>query len=59
MKKNINKYTTLQVKKEVHNELVDFCERHGYKISGLVEKLIKERIHNDPSNKKVLKVKHE
>lgn len=58
MKKR-NTYTTLQIKKELHTELVEYCDRHGYKISGLIENLVKERIHNDPTSKKVLKVKRE
>jgi len=37
------KYTTIQIKKETHILLQSYCKEHGYKLSGLVETLIKQR----------------
>ena len=39
----MNKYTTIQIKKETHELLQSYCKEHGYKISGLVESMIKQR----------------
>jgi len=39
----MRKYTTIQIKKETHELLQDYCKEHGYKLSGLVETLIKQR----------------
>jgi hypothetical protein len=47
-------YTTIQIKKETHILLQEYCKEHGYKLSGLVESLINHRI-TPPKN--VLKVK--
>jgi adenylate kinase family enzyme len=45
----------IQINSEVHLELKKFCKEKGYKISGLVESLIKERIDNsNPKQKRVL-----
>jgi len=46
----------IQINAEVHSELKKFCKEKGYKISGLVESLIKERIEktNPPKQKRVL-----
>jgi hypothetical protein len=50
------KYTTIQIKKETHELLQDYCKEHGFKLSGLVESLIKQRVsHPRPQN--VLKVR--
>jgi len=45
----------IQINAEVHSELKKFCKEKGYKISGLVESLIKERIDkSNPKQKRVL-----
>jgi len=36
-------YTTIQITKETHELLQEYCKEHGYKLSGLVESLIKQR----------------
>jgi len=52
----MRKYTTIQIKKETHELLQEYCKEHGYKLSGLVESLIKQRCTTSlPDN--VLRVK--
>lgn len=51
------RYTTLQISKELHTELKDYCKKRGFKISGLVETLIKNKINTPLPNENVLKVK--
>lgn len=47
----MRKYTTIQIKKETHELLQGYCKEHGYKLSGLVETLIKQRIDKSkPTN---------
>ena len=41
----MNKYTTIQIKKDTHALLQEYCREHGYKLSGLVDSLIKQRIN--------------
>ena len=38
------KYAMLQIDKEVHRLLKCFCKDKGYKMNGLVESLIKEKV---------------
>lgn len=40
----MKKYTTIQIQKETHILLQEYCKEHGYKLSGLVEKLIQDKI---------------
>jgi hypothetical protein len=48
-------YAMIQIDKETHSLLKQFCRERGYKISGLVENLIRERIKTTrPSNQNVL-----
>lgn len=53
------KYAMLQIDAEVHQLLKEFCKDRGYKMNGLVESLIKEKVSPTarplPSN--VLKTK--
>jgi len=51
----MGKYTTIQVKKDLYEELCEYCSDMGYTKSGLIETLIKERIHQ-PKTKSVLRV---
>ena len=45
MDKNMNKkYAMLQIDAEVHQLLKSFCKERGYKMNGLVESLIKEKV---------------
>jgi hypothetical protein len=50
------KYTTIQIKKETHELLHEYCKEHGFKLSGLVESLIKQRV-NQPKPQNVLRVR--
>ena len=50
------KYTTIQIKKETHELLQEYCKEHGFKLSGLIESLIKQRI-TQPKPQNVLKVR--
>jgi len=33
-------YSTVQIEKEVKKKLTDYCEANGYKIGGLLKKII-------------------
>ena len=44
MDKNMKKYAMLQIDAEVHQLLKSFCKDKGYKMNGLVESLIKEKV---------------
>ena len=39
------KYTTIQIKKETHERLKQYCEEHGHSITRLIEVMIKQRIN--------------
>ncbi len=52
----MNKYTTIQIKKETHELLQQYCKERGYTLSGLVESLIKQRI-TQPKPTNILSVK--
>ena len=47
----MGKYSTIQIRKETLKLLSDYCADNGYSKSGLIEKLIKEKI-----KKKLLKI---
>mgnify|MGYP000945525755 FL=1 len=38
------KYSMIQIKKETHELLKNYCEEHGFKMSSLVENLIKKHV---------------
>ena len=38
------KYAMLQIKKETHELLKEYCEEHGFKMGSLVENLIKKHV---------------
>jgi predicted DNA-binding protein len=48
----MGKYTTIQIKKELYEELHHYCAEHGYTKSGLIESMIKQRI-NKPTSQSV------
>ena len=55
----MKKYAMIQIDAEVHSLLKDFCKERGYKISGLVETLIRDKIKTStkPLPKNVLSTK--
>ena len=56
MDKDIKKYTMIQISKETHDLLKEYCKDNAYKMGPLVEKLIKREIHK-PKPENVLRVK--
>ena len=36
----------IQINADVHQQLKDFCKERGYKLSGLIETLIKEKVES-------------
>ena len=54
----MKKYAMIQIDAEIHQVLKDFCKERGYKINGLVETLIKEKVQslNKTTPKNVLPV---
>jgi len=55
----MKKYAMIQIDAELHASLKDFCKEKGYKIGGLIESLIKDRIESSKKSlpKKVLSTK--
>ena len=53
----MKKYAMIQMEAGLHSELKKFCKEHGHTISGLVERLVKEKLKSHPANRKVLPVK--
>lgn len=53
------RYAMLQIDAEVHRLLKSFCKEKGYKMNGLVESLIKEKVSPNvkPLPKNVLRSK--
>jgi hypothetical protein len=56
----MKKYAMIQIDADVHQLLKEFCKEKGYKISGLVETLIKDKVSsiNKPLPKNVLTTKN-
>mgnify|MGYP001232534682 CR=1 FL=1 len=52
----MGKYSTIQIRKETLKLLSDYCADNGYSKSGLIEKLIKEKIKKDIPTQNVLRV---
>jgi hypothetical protein len=44
MDNSVKKYAMLQIDADVHQMLKEFCKDRGYKMNGLVETLIKEKV---------------
>jgi hypothetical protein len=42
----MKKYAMIQIDADVHQLLKEFCKERGYKISGLIETLIKEKVES-------------
>jgi predicted CopG family antitoxin len=54
----MGKYTTIQIKRELYKELHEYCSEHGYSKSGLIERLIKQKLGIEkPKPQNVLKVR--
>ena len=58
--KIMKKYAMIQIDADVHQLLKEFCKEKGYKISGLVETLIKDKVSSikKPLPKNVLTAKN-
>ena len=54
--KPMGKYSTIQITKETLKLLNDYCAEHGYSKSGLVEKLIKDKVKKPLPTTNVLRV---
>jgi len=54
----MKRYAMIQINAEVHQLLKEFCNERGYKINGLVESLIKEKVEasKKPLPKNILPV---
>jgi len=54
----MKKYAMIQIDADIHLALKEFCKEKGYKINGLVETLIKEKVQslNKTTPKNVLPV---
>jgi hypothetical protein len=55
----MKKYSMIQIDSNLHTLLKEFCKKRGYKISGLVESLIKDKIESStkPLPKNILPTK--
>jgi len=54
MIKKSERYAMLQLPKEVHTALKDYCDERGYKMSRFVSNLIKEKIRTSTKVRNVL-----
>ena len=54
----MKKYAMIQIDAQIHQVLKDFCKERGYKINGLIETLIKEKVQslNKTTPKNILPV---
>ena len=54
----MKKYAMIQIDAQIHQVLKEFCKEKGYKINGLVEILIKEKVQslNKTTPKNILPV---
>jgi hypothetical protein len=51
-KKQEQKYTTVQILKSIKKDLVIYCNKYGYKISGFLEKLIIRELNEKQEKEK-------
>ena len=42
----MKKYAMIQIDAEIDQALKEFCKEKGYKISGLIETLVKEKVES-------------
>ena len=54
----MKKYAMIQIDAQIHQVLKEYCKEKGYKINGLVETLIKEKVQslNKTTPKNILPV---
>jgi hypothetical protein len=50
----MKRYAMLQIDAEVHQALKQYCKERGYKLNGLVETLIKEKVLPKAQPKNIL-----
>ena len=43
-------YSTIQIEKDIKKKFTEYCEENGYKISGLLKKLIVAELKTTNSN---------
>jgi hypothetical protein len=56
MIKKSERYAMLQLPKEIHTALKDYCDDRGYKMSRFVSNLIKDKIRTTNKARNVLPV---
>ena len=56
MIKKSERYAMLQLPKEVHTALKEYCDERGYKMSRFVSNLIKDKIRTTNKQRNVLPV---
>ena len=56
MIKKSERYAMLQLPKEVHTALKEYCDERGYKMSRFVSNLIKEKIRTTTKVRNILPV---
>jgi len=49
-KKGKKEYAMVQLPAEVHQILKAYCDKHGFKISGLISALVKQHIYGNNNN---------
>lgn len=42
----MKKYAMIQIDADIHQALKEFCKNKGYKMGGLIETLIKEKVES-------------
>lgn len=52
MENKNDKYSSIQIRKDLKNETVKYCMENGYKLSGLIEKLIMTQLTGSKDIKK-------
>ena len=43
------KYSMIQIQPETHQLLKAYCDKHGYKITAIADKIIKKHIQSQPT----------
>ena len=52
MKDKNDKYSSIQIRKDLKSEMAQYCMDNGYKLSGLIEKLIMTHLSGSNNIKK-------
>lgn len=52
MENKNDKYSSIQIRKDLKSETVKYCMENGYKLSGLIEKLIMTHLTGSKDTKK-------